>query len=249
MQLNRTGWARAALAAFALTATCVIAAPAGAADYRMIVLDGHTMSWSVPAAAGSTSITYAIVASQRTFAGARNCRIVEPLDRLLGANNIARATFEHELDAAFTAWSRVANIRFRKVDAPDADILIGAQATPAGRAFTNVEYSDPGSSTERVRLTRSVICLNPEQPWKVGFDGNLEVYDIRYALTHEIGHAIGLDHPGRTGELMDFHYREDFRVPQLGDIAGATALYGPSPLLTAAGAGVTRKVSSSTELQ
>ena len=40
---------------------------------------------------------------------------------------------------------------------------------------------------------------------------------------------------------MDFRYRELFRVPQMGDIAGATFLYGPSVTL-AARAGVVRKV-------
>ncbi len=216
--------------------------PAQAAGYRQIVVAGHTMKWGVPTAGTAATLTYAVVDSRRAFASARNCPAIDPLDHLLAANAIDRQSFDRELAAAFAAWSNVADIRFRKVDTPDADILIGAEAMPAGRAFTNVEYSDPGRSTERVSLTRSVICLNPEQQWKVGFDGNLDVYDIRYALTHEIGHAIGLDHPGQAGELMDFRYREDFRIPQLGDIAGATFLYGRSPLLVAAGAGVVRKI-------
>jgi hypothetical protein len=214
---------------------------AHAADYRQIVLDGHTLKWGGPAAGSGAIVTYADVDSDRAFADARNCPAVAPLDGLLAASHIARATFDQERDAAFAAWSSVADIRFRKVDAFDADILIGAEAVPTGRAFTNVDYRDRGIA-ERASLTRSVICLNPELPWKVGFDGNLNVYDLRYALTHEIGHAIGLDHPGRTGELMDFRYREDFRAPQLGDIAGATFLYGPHPLLTASQPGVVRKV-------
>jgi hypothetical protein len=68
--------------------------------------------------------------------------------------------------------------------------------------------------------------MNPEQAWKVGFDGDLEVYDIRYTLMHEIGHAIGLDHPGVPGELMDFRYLETFSSLQPGDRAGAASLYG-----------------------
>ena len=239
-----TGRARSALATVVLTLGCWAAVlPARAADYRQIVLDGHTMKWGAPVAGSGAVVTYAVVDGERAFAGARNCPVIDPLDRLLAASNLTRTTFDRELDAAFAAWSSVADIRFRNVEPPDADILIGAEATPAGRAFTNVEYSDPGQSTERVSLTRSVICLNPNQPWKVGFDGNLDVYDIRYALTHEIGHAIGLDHPGQTGELMDFRYRELFRVPQMGDIAGATFLYGPSVTL-AARAGVVRKVNA-----
>ncbi len=244
-----TGRACVALAAAMLVAACCTAVPANAADYLQIVLDGHTMKWGTPVAGDAATVTYAVVGGERTFPGARNCPGIEPLDRLLAANNISRVTFDHELDAAFAAWSGVAGIRFQKVNTPDADILIGAEATPAGRAFTNVEYSDPGQSTERASLTRSVICLNPDQPWKVGFDGNLDVYDIRNALTHEIGHAIGLDHPGRTGELMDFRYQEAFRVPQLGDIAGATFLYGPSPMLMAARSGVVSRAKDTAALQ
>ncbi len=238
-----TGRVNAALATVVLALACwTTILPARAAEYRQIVLDGHTMKWGTPVAGGGAVVTYAVVGNELSFANARNCPVIDPLDHLLAANNIAPGTFDRELAAAFTAWSNVADIQFRKVEAPDADILIGAEATPVGRAFTNVEFGDPGPSTERVSLTRSVICLNPEQKWKIGFDGNLGVYDIRYALTHEIGHAIGLDHPGQTGELMDFRYREDFRIPQLGDIAGATFLYGPGPTLTATSPGIVRKV-------
>lgn len=226
----------AALAAVVL-ALCWTAAAAQAADYRQIVLDGHTMKWGVPVAGTGASVTYAIADAPRSFPGARNCQTIDPLDHLLAASHIARLTFDHELAAAFAAWTNVADIRFREVNSADADIVIGAEANPLGRAFTNVEYSDP-AATERASLKRSVICLNPNEPWKVGFDGNLNVYDIRYALTHEIGHAIGLDHPGRTGELMDFRYQEQFRVPQLGDIAGATFLYGRPPVVTAAVPGI-----------
>ena len=215
---------------------------AHAADYRQIVLDGHTLKWGMPTAGTGARVTYAVVSTEREFAAARNCSTIDPVDHLLAVSTISRATFDGEVAAAFAAWADVADLRFSKVDAADADILIGAEAVPTGRAFTNVEYANPGKATERASLTRSVICLNPDQPWKVGFDGNLDVYDIRYALTHEIGHAIGLDHPGQPGELMDFRYRETFRIPQAGDIAGADFLYGPRPALTAS-RGMVRKVS------
>ena len=245
-----TGRAGPALATVVLALACWAAVlPACAAEYRQIVLEGHTMKWGTPVAGSGAAVTYAVVDDERTFAGARNCPVIDPLNRLLAASNLTTTTFDRELGAAFAAWSSVADIRFRKVKPPDADILIGAEAKPVARAFTNVEFGDPAPSTERVSLTRSVICLNPEQQWKVGFDGNLDVYDIRYALMHEIGHAIGLDHPGRTGELMDFRYREDFRIPQLGDIAGATFLYGPAPVLTASTPGVVRKVNQTTAPQ
>ena len=78
-------------------------------------------------------------------------------------------------------------------------------------------------------IGRSLICLNPRQPWKIGFDGDLKVYDLRYTLAHEIGHAIGLDHPSPSGQLMSYRYDEGQPGLQPGDIKGAALLYGPKP--------------------
>jgi hypothetical protein len=90
------------------------------------------------------------------------------------------------------------------------------------------------------------MCLSPEERWKIGFDGDLDVYDLRYALLHEIGHAIGLDHPALAGQLMDFRYLERFRAPQTGDILGAVALYGPSrpPMADVAAADERRRLAN-----
>jgi hypothetical protein len=60
----------------------------------------------------------------------------------------------------------------------------------------------------------------------VGFDGNTRVYDLRYTFVHEIGHAIGLDHPGPSGQVMSFRYDEQHRDLQAGDLNGVTMLYG-----------------------
>lgn len=66
----------------------------------------------------------------------------------------------------------------------------------------------------------------PRKQWKIGFDGDKDVYDIRYTLVHEIGHAIGLDHPGPEGQLMGFRYTEAFADLQPGDLRGIRQLYG-----------------------
>ncbi|HZP19075.1 MAG TPA: matrixin family metalloprotease [Bauldia sp.] len=212
------------------------AAAQGPADYRLLVLDRSQLKWAA-AAGAPAGVTYAVATSPMTFAGARNCPAIAPVAGLLAASGIARPAFDGELRAAFAAWSKVANITFSEAAPDRADILIGAEASPRGRAFTNVEYK-PDAVAGTGRLTRSVICLNPAERWKIGFDGNLDVYDLRYTLTHEIGHAIGLDHPSGFAELMGFRYLERFSGPQPGDIAGAVALYGPAPGAATGAAGV-----------
>ena len=126
-------------------------------------------------------------------------------------------------------WEQVANISFREVANPkEAGILIGAQAEPKGRAFSNVFWrTPPGAKTGAI--DRALVCLNPKVRWKVGFDGNLNVYDLRYTFAHEIGHAIGLDHPSAAGQLMSYRYDEKQTGLQTGDVSGAVLLYGARP--------------------
>jgi hypothetical protein len=156
-----------------------------------------------------------------------------PIGPLLDASRIESERFRQEVAAAFGLWEAAAGVRFlESADTKAADILIGAQASPRGFAFTNVDQDRTGltpvSSTaiQVRRIQQSLICLNPTKLWKIGFDGNLDVYDVRYTIAHEIGHAIGLDHPSPSGELMSFRCTEDFRTLQSGDVAGAVALYG-----------------------
>jgi Matrixin len=90
-------------------------------------------------------------------------------------------------------------------------------------------------------ISRALICLNPTRQWKVGFDGDLQRYDLRYTFAHEIGHAIGLDHPAGAGQIMGYRYEERFRELQAGDVSGAVLLYGrrqPEAVIAATGPSV-----------
>lgn len=204
-------------------------------EYRHIFLDGHRVKWGEPRVGTGAVVTYATVETPLRFPAARNCQSMAPMAPLLAANHVASQTFEAELRTAFALWSTAANIRFEPAASLDsADILIGAQAEPRGRAFTNIEFDRSRPVEDIAPLTRSMICLSPAVGWKTGFDGNLDVYDLRYTLLHEIGHAIGLDHPAIESQLMDFRYNERFRAPQKGDMLGVIALYGPRPGLAAA---------------
>lgn len=191
--------------------------------FRLLNLDGIAVKWSGEARK-PVKLTYAIVTEAMIFPSSRNCSGLSPLSHLLQSSSVSRSTFERELKAAFEKWEVVAPISFEQTsDIKSAKILIGAQTRPMGRAYTDVAYKR--ETTKMGRIDRSLICLNPRQPWKVGFDGNVGVYDLRYTLAHEIGHAIGLDHPSASGQLMSFRYDERFEGLQAGDIAGVKSLY------------------------
>lgn len=221
------------LAAAAILTLCADATVTHAqtiSSYRHLVLDGHVLKWGEPALGTGATVTFALVETRTRFSGARNCSSMAPLDDLSSRNAIGTATFLRELDAALNAWEAAANISFSAADPAVADILIGAQAKPRGYAFANVEYDETAPGKGPRTISRSLVCFNPLKPWKVGFDGDLEIYDLRYTLMHEIGHAIGLNHPLATGQLMSHKYSEGYRMLQAGDIRGAEKLYGPAPI-------------------
>ncbi len=161
-------------------------------------------------------------------------------DGLLQASGIDRASFTGEIRAAFALWSAAADIRFDEVaDSEVADIVVGAHSAGSGVAFTNVVHkTEPLSPIGGIE--RATICLGGFERWEVSVDGDPRTYNLRYVATHEIGHAIGLDHAGRDRGIMGFAYLE--RLASAGavqlaatDIAAAARLYGPAPTLLAAG--------------
>ncbi|WP_231369402.1 matrixin family metalloprotease [Thioalkalivibrio sp. AKL19] len=232
---------QAHLPILALVAAGLLALPLPAlADedgYRLLKLDGYKVKWGDQRLGVGARISYAFAGEALRFDDAYNCRDLAPVEQLLG-DDLSMETFERETAAAFRVWERAAGVSFHKVsDAREADIVLGAQGKPSGRAFANVAYAQdseeftnvsygPNSEPGVRAIEQSLVCLNPDYEWKVGFDGNTDVYDIRYTLTHEIGHAIGLDHPGPSGQLMGFKYTEDFADLQPGDLRGVQRLYG-----------------------
>jgi hypothetical protein len=221
--------ARFALRASAIVVLLPLALPllANDGEYRLLELGGYKVKWGEPKLGVGASISYAFADETMRFDDARNCSDLAPMKALSG-KGLPFEIWERETAAAFRAWEHAANLSFHQVDdARNADIVLGAQGKPRGRAFANVTYL-PGLQ-EGVRLIdQALVCLNPDWGWKVGFDGDTDVYDIRYTLIHEIGHAIGLDHPKSEGQIMGFRYTEAFAELQSGDVRGIRRLYGPS---------------------
>lgn len=213
---------------FPLATVVATAADSGDDEFRLLKLGGHMVKWGSTELGTGAVVSYAFALAPQHFSDAGNCRDLVPMDDLERRSGIARTELRKEAAAAFRVWEDAADISFIPVDDPDqADILIGAQGQPTGRAFASVDYQ-AGDYDDVKPIHQARVCLNPEQPWKVGFDGDTDVYDIRYTLVHEIGHAIGLDHPGPSGQVMSFRYTEQYQDLQPGDLRGVEQLYGAS---------------------
>lgn len=215
----------ALIAASLLTMAFALLAHASESGYRLLELDGYKVKWGDRRLGMGASVSYAFAREPLRFEGAQNCGDLVPFEALSG-EHLGIEVLARETAAAFRVWERAAGLSFYEVDdVREAGIVLGAQRQPRGRAFANVSYAP--DSEEGVRtIEQALVCLNPSHKWKVGFDGDENTYDIRYTLIHEIGHAIGLDHPGASGQVMAFRYTEAFDDLQAGDLRGIRLLYG-----------------------
>lgn len=212
-----------------------LSADNGNDGYRLLELDGYRVKWGDQTLGAGASVTYAFANETMYFDDARNCRDLAPMTRLTG-QTLPFETLAKEAAAAFRVWERAADLSFHQVDdIGEADIVLGAQGQPGMRALANVSYGPDEQDGVRT-IEKALVCLNPDYQWKVGFGGDQDIYDIRYTLVHEIGHAIGLDHPGPAGQVMGFRYTEAFPGLQPGDLRGARRLYGRAGEKPATGA-------------
>lgn len=204
----------------------LVPASVGAGDlYRPLCIKGTCVKWQPTLAGEALVLTWAVARRSVDTPDAFNCRDLRPPANLMERSSIPLSSFRQALASAFSIWERALNISFIEASDQDAaDIVIGEQGTPLGYAFTNVTMtSAPGAPTS---IGKALICLNPVRRWKIGYDGNLAVYDLVHTFAHEIGHAIGLDHPDRPGHLMSFRYQEIGRSLSDGDLQGGIRLYG-----------------------
>lgn len=150
--------------------------------------------------------------------------------------------FKAEIDAAFAAWSAVANIQF--VEVADNSLAYGAAGARGnirigahhidGPGNTNAHaYYPPfdGSTAESFNSIPGDVHFDiSETDW--GCDSGIRIGLI---ALHEIGHSIGLGHEpfqGQGGRLAIMNAFINFNLIQNlqpDDINGAVAIYGTVP--------------------
>ncbi|MDX2186171.1 MAG: matrixin family metalloprotease [Opitutaceae bacterium] len=103
---------------------------------------------------------------------------------------------------------------------------------PFGDRTLAVTFSNVGGIGNPIRMVEADILVNRKQSWD-SYRGRQRagVFDLRRILIHEMGHAIGLDHPDEAAPpqqvdavMNSVAGDRDSLAPD--DIAGATLLYG-----------------------
>jgi predicted Zn-dependent protease len=202
-----------------------------AGDFELLKLDGAYVKWGSPSFGTGAVVSYGYVVDPVEFPQAQNCGTMVSPTALTETSGMTFAAFDAAVRDAFAQWAAVADLQFRRVDDPaKADVLIGAQAHPKGIAYANVVPSETSAGEGGARVTamrQAMVCFNPALTWSAVEDGPGR--DLFLVAGHEIGHTLGLDHPGARGTRMAFKEGFVSRNLEDSDIRAAQTLYGPKP--------------------
>lgn len=122
-------------------------------------------------------------------------------------------------DWAFAQWAAITALKPRRSETRnEADILITVGPIDgAGKvlAWSNLPPARPVMQRYDSRESGWILSATPGA-----------YIDAGAVIAHEVGHALGLEHDARSGQLMSPTYEPGLRVPQANDKARIVELYG-----------------------
>ncbi len=140
---------------------------------------------------------------------------------------IQNKSYQDEITSSFAAWEDVANIRFiLSPDSRGVDIRLGWREID-GKGGVLGQTTVPASG----KLSNVIVALDVEEDWFVFGDAPRNQIDFSSTATHEIGHAIGIDHSETTQSLMNASYSADIFELQQDDIDAAISIYGRNEIV------------------
>ena len=151
--------------------------------------------------------------------------LVSLKDGLTGLPGLLADAFRAEVQSALDGWAAVCGLTFEMVEEDRrANILIDCGRIDGPGNTLAWSYLPPADPVNQLYDTG-------EKAWTRDAGGKRVAIDVGAVVSHELGHAIGLQHDPRPGALMSAFYDPAIRRPTERDIARVQALYGaPAPV-------------------
>jgi hypothetical protein len=140
---------------------------------------------------------------------------------------VPASTIQSEILRAMNAWSAIANVIFEPASSATASktVLVKFASGSHGDSYP---FDGPGGMLAHtfypVPLNSESIAgdvhLDADENWHAG--GDIDIYSV---ALHELGHAIGLGHSDKPGDVMYPYYRRGMQLSS-NDTGAAQALYG-----------------------
>ncbi len=148
------------------------------------------------------------------------------------------ATVQSEVLRAFAEWAKYSNVIFQPALGTSSPRTIALRFV-SGSHGDPYPFDGPGGILAHtfypVPINAEPIAgdmhLDADESWHDGLD--IDIYSV---VLHETGHALGLAHSDRAGDVMYPYYRSHMNLSS-NDIGAVQSLYGPSsgaaPITTA----------------
>lgn len=151
----------------------------------------------------------------------RSHLLVSLKNGLPGLPGLLAEEFRAAIQDGLNNWASVCNLTFEMVDDNSrANILIDCGRIDGPSNTLAWSYLPPANPVNQMYDTG-------EKAWIRDAQGKRIAIDAVAVITHELGHAIGLQHDSQQGALMSAYYDPLIRKPTKRDVARIQGLYGP----------------------